>query len=57
MSTMENIDGTQRDAGPRRTEGGRAEHEGGVTMKKHRFWAWASIFCAAMTLYTGYRHL
>ena len=57
MSTMENIDGTQRDAGPRRTEGGRAEHEGGFTMKKHQVWAWASIFCAAMTLYTGYRHL
>ena len=25
-------------------------------MKQHRFWAWAMVFCLAMTLITGYRH-
>ena len=31
------------------------EKEGGV-MKKHKFWAWASVFCFAMVMYTGYKH-
>ena len=25
-------------------------------MKKHRFWAWAMIFCLFMVMYTGYKH-
>lgn len=29
---------------------------GGVRMKNHRFWAWAMVFCLAMTLITGYQH-
>lgn len=27
----------------------------GGAMKKHRFWAWAMVACAAMCLYTGYK--
>lgn len=25
-------------------------------MKRHKFWAWASVVCAIMTMYTGYKH-
>lgn len=25
-------------------------------MKKHRFWAFAAVFCFAMLFYTGYKH-
>ena len=25
-------------------------------MEKHKFWAWALIFCLFMTMYTGYKH-
>ena len=24
-------------------------------MKKHKFWAWAMVFCAFMTMYTGHK--
>ena len=22
----------------------------------HKFWAWATVFCFAMVMYTGYKH-
>ena len=25
-------------------------------MKHHKFWAWATVFCFAMVMYTGYKH-
>ena len=28
---------------------------GMVSMKKHKFWAWAMVFCAFMTMYTGHK--
>lgn len=28
----------------------------GRHMKHHRFWAWATAFCALVTFYTGYKH-
>ncbi|WP_447581646.1 DUF6219 family protein [Anaerotignum faecicola] len=28
----------------------------GRKMKNHKFWAWASVFCFAMAMYTGYKH-
>lgn len=27
----------------------------GLPMKKHKFWAWAMVFCAFMTMYTGHK--
>jgi 7,8-dihydropterin-6-yl-methyl-4-(beta-D-ribofuranosyl)aminobenzene 5'-phosphate synthase len=27
-----------------------------LVMKKHKFWAWATIFCFLLTLLTGYEH-
>ena len=27
---------------------------GEMTMKKHRFFAWATVFCFIMTMVTGY---
>lgn len=32
------------------------DFDGGmVSMKKHKFWAWAMVFCAFMTMYTGHK--
>ncbi|WP_366766160.1 DUF6219 family protein [uncultured Flavonifractor sp.] len=25
-------------------------------MKHHKFWAWASVFCMLMCIYTGKKH-
>ncbi len=30
--------------------------EGGIHMKKHRFWAWGAVVCMVMAVITGYRH-
>ena len=27
-----------------------------VYMKQHRFWAYASVICMLMAMYTGYKH-
>ncbi len=26
-----------------------------IGMEKHKFWAWATVFCFLMTMYTGYK--
>ncbi|MGN0347949.1 MAG: DUF6219 family protein [Roseburia sp.] len=25
-------------------------------MEKHKFWAWASVICMLVAIYTGYKH-
>lgn len=30
--------------------------KGGCGMKRHKFWAMATLFCFLMVMYTGYKH-
>lgn len=30
--------------------------QGGMQMKNHKWWAWATVVCFLMTIYTGYQH-
>ncbi|MDE6621300.1 MAG: hypothetical protein K2K74_12605 [Lachnospiraceae bacterium] len=27
-----------------------------VSMKQHKFWAWATVICMVMVIYTGHKH-
>jgi hypothetical protein len=36
--------------------GGMRKLRKGCSMKNHKFWAWATVVCFLITIYTGYKH-
>jgi hypothetical protein len=41
---------------PGQLVGGMRKLRKGCSMKNHKFWAWATVVCFLITIYTGYKH-